>query len=411
MKESFEFEDKFDKALLREISENEKKDATSPAIIPVIIQISKDSSVKKLQDLIMLRPEEKEGLNIINLKLMAAQLSIKSLRQLARLKDIEKIYCDYKVSTNLNIATAAVGANFTRNTFGLTGLNVGIAIVDTGIYPHPDFVTPINRIVHFKDFINGATAPYDDNGHGTHVAGCAAGNGSISGGLYTGVAPDASLIGVKVLDSSGGGSASTVIAGIDYVIQNKAQFNIKIMNLSLGGPPTLTYSDDPLARAAALAIDAGIFVVAAAGNNGAALSVDTPGIHPKVVTVGAIDDLNTASISDDVKAPYTSKSPTIDGLLKPDLFVPGSNITAAYSPNSTLGLQNPGAIVGGTYITLSGTSMATGICSGMAALILQAYPPFSPEKVKLTMLQSLQSFTSVREGYLLMQQIFKLLLS
>src|SRR5699024_5700594 len=142
--------------------------------------------------------------------------------------------------------------------FGLTGKDVTVAVIDTGIYPHADLIEPKNRIIAFKDFIKDQTEAYDDNGHGTHCAGDIASNGHQSDGKYIGPAPDASLIGVKVLDQDGGGRLSTIMKGITWCIKHKDEYNIRIISLSLGAEAFESYRDDPLSQAAQKAWHHGI---------------------------------------------------------------------------------------------------------------------------------------------------------
>jgi len=205
-----------------------------------------------------------------------------------------------------------------------TGKGISIAILDTGVAPHPDIE---NKIVAFKDFVNDKEAPYDDNGHGTHVAGDAAGTGVSSGGKYKGTAPDASIVGVKVLNNDGGAKVSDIIEGIDWVIQNRDKYNIRIINMSIG-VPSAGFQFDPIDKAVERAVNAGIVVVAAAGNEGPKMGTigGAPGNSPLALTVGAIDDKNTIDKSDDEIAPFSSRGPTMDGITKPDLVAPGTNI-------------------------------------------------------------------------------------
>ncbi|MFC7371832.1 S8 family peptidase [Fictibacillus iocasae] len=400
---------KLDEKLLNRLKSVQSNTSQKSDPIPLLIRLTNEAKAKKITDLCSLTAAEKETHNISEIHFLAGRIKLENIRKLADHADVAMLHLDAPVKASLDVATPSVGGSYAKNAFGLTGKGVTIAVLDTGIHPHPDFVQPVNRIVEFVDFVQGRTTPYDDNGHGTHCAGCAAGNGIASGGKYVSPAPEATLVGVKVLNATGDGSVSTVIAGINYCIQNKARLNIKIMNLSLGVEAYTSYINDPLAQACESAFNAGILVIAAAGNSGPDGKVNSPGIHPRVLTVGAIDDRDTVSLSDDIKAAYTSVGPTIDGLLKPDLFVPGSNITAPISPNSTLTFQYPGLLVlNGQYMKISGTSMATGLCSGAAALMLQAYPSYSPQRIKLIMLQTIQVFNNENEARLLLQEVFKL---
>lgn len=284
---------------------------------------------------------------------------------------------DFTVQTDNAVKTLGVDKLWEK---GFTGKDVTIAIVDTGIYPHKDFE---DKIIGFKDFCNGYKEAYDDQGHGTHVAGDSAGTGAMSQGKYKGTAPDAKLVGVKALDKNGAGKFSDIIKGIQWVVQNKDKYNIKVMNMSLGGPAFMSYKEDPIAQAAQKALDAGIVPVIAAGNSGPKPgTVGSPGNNPNVLTVGAFDDKNTIERYDDEIAKFSSRGPTkIDGLTKPDILSPGVNITAATSYGSPLDTHPSIPHAGPDYITISGTSMATPIMAGIVADIVQARPDLSPKEI------------------------------
>jgi serine protease AprX len=264
---------------------------------------------------------------------------------------------------------------------GITGKGVTIAVVDTGIYPHPDIK---GRILAFKDFVNGRDAvPYDDNGHGTHVAGCAAGSGEKADGHFKGPAPEANLVGVKVLSGQGSGSMAGIIKGIQWVIDNKDRYNIKVMNLSLGGPANLKEKDDLVSLAIKRAADAGIVPLIAAGNSGPMkYTIGTPAICSEALTVGAYDDKNTANKSDDTMAFFSSRGPTTrDGKVKPDIASPGVQIVSLRSPGSMIDKENVPHL-GDYYVLLSGTSMATPVMAGVIADMIQANPNLTPAQVK-----------------------------
>lgn len=285
-----------------------------------------------------------------------------------------------------------VGAPDVWGQLGVTGKGVGVAILDSGIAPHPDLA---GRIVASVDFTNGRNGgglvlPADPGGHGTHVAGLVAGDGAASGGAYPGVAPGANLIDVRVISASGSTTVSTLIAGMQWVLAHRVAYNIRVVNLSAGGPVTVSYREDPLATAAEVLIFAGIAVVVSAGNHGPKEStITSPGSDPFVITVGAIDDSGTAATDDDALASWSSQGPTpIDGLAKPDLVAPGRKIVSLRSPGSTLDLELPDRLVAGldplapAYFRLSGTSMAAPIVTGVVALMLERSPALSPAQVK-----------------------------
>jgi subtilisin family serine protease len=267
---------------------------------------------------------------------------------------------------------------------GLTGKGVNIAIIDTGLARHPDLR---DKIVAWKDLVNGRSEPYDDQGHGTHVGSIAAGTGQASQGRFKGVAPEAGLVGVKVLDSRGSGSFSNVIAGIQWAVENKDRYNIKVINLSLGARARESWKTDPVAQAVEAAQRAGIVVCVAAGNSGPREgTVGTPAHAPHVITVANLDDRGTLERSDDAIARSSSRGPTgPDRLAKPDLAAPGTNITAADS-------QGEG------YRTLTGTSMATPFVAGVAALMWQARPQADPEQIKEILLKSADRLTPPAAG-------------
>lgn len=316
----------------------------------------------------------------------SAKLSVEDIEHLLNTcSHIKKVYYDRKVTALLDTATPAIHSDQLQQS-GLTGKDITIAVIDTGIYPHQDLQ---GRIIGFKDFINNRTTPYDDNGHGTHCAGDAAGNGASSGGKYVGPAPEANLVGVKVLDKMGSGSLSTVISGVDWCIQNQSQFNINILSLSLGSDAQQSAKEDPVVKAVEKAWDNGMVVCVAAGNSGSSSStIASPGISPKVITVGAANDYNTVDRSDDRVADFSSRGPTIDGLTKPDLVTPGVNIISLRAPRSFLDKTNASARVDTNYFSLSGTSMATPICAGVVAQMLQNNPKQSPDDVKLKLIQA-----------------------
>lgn len=300
---------------------------------------------------------------------------------------VKRVHLNREVRALLNIAVESAKAkNVVRNNQVLTGKGVKIAVIDTGIYPHQDLS---GRITDFVDFINGRTDPYDDNGHGTHCAGDAAGDGTASAQKYRGPAPEADLVGVKVLNNVGSGSLETVMQGVDWCIQYNEDHptkKIDIISMSLGSSPQ-TYdaeNKDPMVQIVEEAWVAGIVVCVAAGNEGPDRNtIASPGISDQVITVGALDDRNTPETrTDDRIASFSSRGPTIYGEVKPDIVAPGVNIISLRSPNSYLDKLQKSNRVEGDYFTLSGTSMATPICAGVVALMKQQRPSLQPQEIK-----------------------------
>lgn len=362
---------------------NSKKNS----LIPVIVQFSNKSNrtACKRQAAQLKQKLGNRCRHIGHLWLVrcwAARVSPSALRTIIAHKRVAKVYLDRKNRINLNVATPAVGAAAAQRA-GATGKGVGIAIIDSGVAPRADLTRPANRIRAFKDFVNGRTKPYDDNGHGTHVAGDAAGNGFASGGKYKGAAPQASIIAVKVLDSKGSGSDSVVIRGIQWCIANRKRLGIRVLNLSFGKPALEPCADDPVCQAIGKAVKAGLVVTVSAGNDGPDEgTVSSPGISPFAITVGAVDDQRTVRRSDDKAAAYSGRGPAIGGLTKPDLLAPGSNIVSLNVPGSVLERENFGNRVGNNYIGLTGTSFAAPIVAGTAAQLLQKRPGLRPAEVK-----------------------------
>jgi serine protease AprX len=270
------------------------------------------------------------------------------------------------------------------------GAGVGVAVIDSGVAVMPELRgTVIARV----DFTDNAGRGLDKYGHGTHVAGIIAAHAASRNDPTRGVAPGAHIVSLKVLDSHGVGTADNVIEAIDWAIKNKKRFNIKVINMSLGGAVLQPAADDPLCQAVERAYRAGIVVVTSAGNHGKTADgtsiyggITTPGISPFAITVGALNTKGTPFRDDDEVASYSSKGPTrYDRLIKPDLVAPGNRIEGLAAPNSTLVTNHPELVTGtGTSkrLTLSGTSMAAGVVSGAVAVIIELDPILSIEAVR-----------------------------
>ena len=330
----------------------------------------------------------------------AAQVPDTALSPLAASLAVERVAWDRPTFGTIDRTAATVGATAVREQFGYDGAGVGVALIDSGIAAHDDLSDSSHgsqRLAAFVDFVNGLTTPYDDFGHGTHVAGIVAGNGYDSSGGRTGIAPAASLIALKVLDASGAGRISDVIAALDYVSSHQARLNIRVVNVSIGAAVTESYTSDLLAQATRRVVEHGVVVVAAAGNLGRSSGGDpryggitAPGNAPWVLTVGASSHMGTADRSDDTIASFSSRGPTaIDRLAKPDLVAPGVGTESLSVPNSQLASRFSAFLLDGTvptafppYLSLSGTSMAAPVVTGAVVLMLQANPALSPNAVK-----------------------------
>lgn len=357
-----------------------------PAKIPVIIKFKQKITSDQLKSLQKhLEAHDfpiKHHLHLLHS--VSSKVSVKCLNRMCSWNGVEKIYLDGIKKTSLYIATPSIGSIAVQKKRGLTGKGINIAILDTGVYPHPDLTRPVNRIVAFKDFINHRKEPYDDNGHGTHITGDAVGNGWMSKGKYKSPAPEAGIVSIKVLDKNGDGYDSTIIKGIEWCIANRKRLKIRILSMSFGGTVNAPCcADDPLCQAVEKATKAGLTVVIAAGNSGPGRStIESPGISPSAITVGAVDDRRTLVQKDDRITWYSSRGPAPRGRKKPDLVAPGETIISLRAPRSKLDRELPYLRIAKDYFVLSGTSVSTPIVSGVVAQLLQKHPSLTPKQVK-----------------------------
>lgn len=258
----------------------------------------------------------------------------------------------------------------------LTGRGTTIAVLDTGIHLHPDFGT---RVIGFKDFVNNRPEPYDDNGHGTHVAGILAGDGRSLNRMYAGMAPEAHIVSAKVLNEKGDGQIDQVIMGIQYILREQRHLGIQIVNISIGTlPHPQNEGEQALLYWVEKLWDAGLVVVTAAGNMGPREgSITLPGISRKVITVGASGAPEDTGRPAGRKRMYSGCGPTQDCVKKPDVTAPGFGV---YSCNYEYPQKSRSP-----YIQKSGSSMATPVVAGAAALLLQKYPDLKNIDVKMRM--------------------------
>ena len=363
-------------------------------------------------------PDGVETTMLAGFDAVAAYLTADEIEALAANGAVELIVADNPVfgfdyASSLDITNLAIGLDKVASPAegGPTGAGVGVAILDSGIATTTDLDS--SRIVGWKDFVNKAKRPYDDAGHGTFVAGLIAGDGTASlpvdqGGYadvqFRGVAPQANIVGVKVLDSTGQGRASSVMAGILWSIVHKRDYNIRVLNLSIGSNPVAPADFDPIAKAVEFAWKNGITVVCAAGNEGefGPGGILSPGNSPYVITVGATDTNQTATLSDDTVPFYSSAGPTLwDEYAKPDLVAPGNRLISLRVQGSYIDTTYPDNLIAvetyaptapaGTepsYLMLSGTSTSAPVGSGVAALMIGADPSLSPDDVKVRMMDT-----------------------
>jgi len=281
----------------------------------------------------------------------------------------------------VNVFRQVTGASAVK---GNTGQGIGVAVVDTGIAPLPDFDTRLKPGVDLSGEAN-PDPTRDGYGHGTFVAGLIAGNGA-SNSSYVGEAPGANLYPVKVAGADGSTHVSTLILGLQWIHDNPAGINV--VNMSLGAAPVSPTLLNPLDQAVEVLWRSGFVVVTSAGNEGPADgSVTSPGDDPLVVTVGALDDKHTVSASDDTVPDFSSRGPTgYDGWWKPDLIAPGRSLVSVMPQVSTIRTEHPEGAVGTLNFVGSGTSFSAAVTSGAAAMLLHENTAAKPDNVKAALL-------------------------
>ena len=365
--------------------------------MPVIVEFTDD---RNADDAIAAQGGRAER-RLSGMRGRSTRMSKRLLRQLARRGDVKRVHYDRPVEAFVGREAITVGARTVQALMGYDGKGVGVAVIDSGVTPNHDDLryagSTSQRVTKFVDFVNGHYSRYDDWGHGTHVAGIIAGNGYDSYGTRAGIAPAATLVALKALDGDGKGRISYIIQALDWAVANRTAYNIRVVNMSLGAGVFESYNTDPLTLAAKRAVDAGIVVVAAAGNIGLNASgnpqygaITAPANAPWVLTVGASNANGTARRNDDTMAPFSSRGPTaIDFIAKPDVVAPGTSVVSLASPNSKMYVEKAQYLVDGSrttaykpYLKLSGTSMAAPVVSGTVALMLQANPQLTPNLVK-----------------------------
>ena len=279
----------------------------------------------------------------------------------------------------MNVSRKILGAENSN----LTGKDVTIAYIDTGISSHLDFCLKRNRIIKFVDLVNGKKRNYDDNGHGTFVSGVGSGNGITSGGKYSGIAPLSNIVSIKALNQNGEANAVTILDAMQWIYDNVKKYNIKVVCMSFGSEPL--GNNDPIMKGAEVLWNKGITMVAAAGNSGPEFeTIKSPGISPKIITVGGLNDNRDDNGNYEKEkfsiASFSSRGPALRRY-KPDLVAPSINITScSFQPEKI-------------YTVMNGTSVATPMIAGLSALLLERDQNLTPEQVKFKLMSMSSGIT------------------
>lgn len=292
---------------------------------------------------------------------------------------------------------------------GVRGAGVTVAVLDSGLWDHRALTHDTQgkeRVVARYNAISDSNDVFDESGHGTHLTSVIAHSGETTQegrptGSYKGVAPDVKLAIVKAFNVEGQGGMLDIVRGVQWVVENREAYNIRVLNLSFAARPRWQYWLDPINQAVMQAWAAGIVVVAAAGNEGPEpMTVGSPGNLPYVITVGAVTDSWTGDTrSDDYIPDFSSQGPTPEGHIKPDVVAPGGHITGITRPGSSLTKDHPEYMLGNGDFVMTGSSQAAALVSGVAALLLQLEPDLSPDDVKCKLTSSAEPAIN-RDGLL-----------
>ena len=404
------------------------------------VQANNDKKGLIVSDLVNVGGRLKKAFN--NLGLVSAELPLSQIRELIKSENVAYVSPDSEIqsfghigsTTGYFIPGISDKGDSDSNTWLAGGVG-HIAVIDSGMDNQHSLLnwqvggSPLSKIKYSKDF-TGQNITGDPYGHGSHVASMFAGDAAVSNSAYQGVAPASNLINLRVLNSTGQGTASNLIAALDWAVANKTVWNIRVINMSLGTAAKDSYKNDPLCLAARRAVNAGIVVVASAGNFGKDLlgnklygTIGSPGIEPSVITVGASNTLGTDYRSDDSVASFSSRGPTrgyvtltngarkYDNLIKPDLVAPGNKLIGArgyYNGTENLLARSyttlrTGSAAANTekVMYLSGTSMAAPVVAGAASLLIQTNPNLTPNLVKAILMysaQPLNGYSSIEQG-------------
>ena len=371
--------------------------------VEVIVQLRRSTAFALARRMIWSLGGEPTGPAVELIHALPATISAQGAYELAQLEGVRAVTLNGKVSpAAVTIDPAALLTSFNDSVQApgawkkpYTGKGVGVAVIDTGIAGDLADFRSSQANAASRVIVSAVTNPYaktatDTYGHGTHVAGIIAGNATNRPasdplyGDYAGVAPEANLISVKTADEKGEATLLDVIYGLQFAVDFKDTYNIRVANLSLESDQAQSYKIDPLDAAVESAWLKGIVVVAAVGNRGDSGDAVryAPGNDPYAISVGAVDDQGTKNTTDDALADWSSRGTTQDGFQKPEVVAPGAHIVSNLAPKSAFASMCPSCIVSGQYIRAGGTSMSAPMVAGAAAVMLEAYPAMTPDQVK-----------------------------
>jgi subtilisin family serine protease len=373
-----------------------------------LIQVAADTAWTVAADLISAGATEVTTFDSVDI--VSARLSDQALSAIAMDRSVLRATTDARVAAvggGNGKDLDKIGSSSSKDSIGIaainaadvwpltTGAGVVVALMDSGIGAHPDL--PSGKVIARVDLADDGAPGLDPAGHGTHLAGIIAGRGA----EFRGVAPDARLVDIRVLDESGEGTLRDVVAGFDWLLEHRVALGIRVLNLSFGTTQKSSYHADLLAALAESAWFAGITVVAAAGNDGdEGGTISTPGADPFIITAGSFDDQGTRNEQDDRVSAFSSRGPTKDGFTKPDVLAPGRRVVSLRAAGSQAaplqsvhGSAQSGKPSNNLYTRMSGTSVSSAMVSGVAALVLSFHASYTPTATKGAILALGRSIT------------------
>ncbi len=362
--------DKFDNAILERLKANPKMDDKVVSVLGARESVNALVRVRNPLHMCLIERDFRVTRAYPFISAVAIDCDIKAAIRLERMREVEYVSSQSRVFA-LGSPGEFAGVSVERTSDKLDGDGVNMCVLDTGISPHSDLSVPAERIVHFEDFVGDGKYPYDDNGHGTFVAGVACGNGLLSAGETRGVAPRANVVGVKVIGESGESGAFRILDGMQWLFDNFLSYGIRVVCMSFGAEPQTPV--DPLKAGAEMLARSGLIVVAASGNSGVG-NLRSPAISPEIISVGAVD-------GEDNVASFTSRG-SFMGVQRPDLYAEGVDVK--------------GVKAGGTYVRMSGTSAAAPYVAGACCLICQKYRHIAPKMAKRILLDNCRTVNGVK---------------